>query len=156
MLQDGLLQAVLLVGGAFRKGEVAVGDKARGAVDLREQVGLAQRAIGGHHPRPMQGITHPEIAGVFGQEGASLGEASAQRPGGQVMSPEQAMDGGAMQSARATIWARSSMRMMRRMERRGRSRLTRRICSAISAEMARLWPRSARSWGKRAWKPPRR
>src|SRR5215831_15413301 len=48
----------------------------------------------------MQGITHPEIAGVFGQEGAPLDDRVAQGPGGKVMSPEQAMDGGAMQSAR--------------------------------------------------------
>ena len=42
VLEDGLLEAVLLLGRALREGEVAVGDEARGAVDLREQVGLAQ------------------------------------------------------------------------------------------------------------------
>jgi len=38
MFEDGLLEAVLLVDGAFGKGEVAVRDKASRAVDLGEQV----------------------------------------------------------------------------------------------------------------------
>ncbi|PYT07443.1 MAG: hypothetical protein DMF49_08125 [Acidobacteria bacterium] len=45
---------------------------------------------------------------------------------------------------------------IRQMERRGRSRLARRMCSAISAPIARLLPRSPRSRGNRAWKPPQR
>ena len=47
----------------------------------------------------MQRVAHPQIPSMFGQERASLGEASAQRPGGQVMSLEQAMHTGAMQTA---------------------------------------------------------
>jgi len=37
MFENGLLEAVLLVEGALGKGEVTVRDKARRAVDLREQ-----------------------------------------------------------------------------------------------------------------------
>jgi len=43
---------------------------------------------------------------------------------------------------------------LRRMERRGRSHLARRMCSALSAETARLRPRSSRSRGNSARKPP--
>jgi hypothetical protein len=60
----------------------------------------------------------------------------------------------ASSSLRTTL-ARSSMRMIRRIERRGRSRLARRIFSATSAEIARLLPRSSRSSGNSARKPPR-
>ena len=49
---------------------------------------------------------------------------------------------GAIGDSAPDRWGRA---LMRRMERRGRSRLTRRIFSAISAEMTRLQPRSERS-----------
>ena len=81
VLTDGLLEAVLLVRGALGQREVAVGHVASGAVDLRQQVALAQRAVGCNHPGPVHRITDPQVAGVLVQERAALDAAAAQRPG---------------------------------------------------------------------------
>ena len=97
MLSDGLLEAVLLIDGALGQGEVAVGHVA----GLGQQVGLAQRAVGRDHLRPVQGVTDPQVAGVLVQERAALGARAAQRPGRDTLGCQKPVHGRAMQLARA-------------------------------------------------------
>ena len=72
---------MLLVHGALGQGEVAVRHVASGTVDLGQQVRLAQRAVGRDGRRPVQGVAHPQVAGVFVQKRATLGcRAAHQQP----------------------------------------------------------------------------
>ena len=68
VLEDGLLESALLLDGALGDGEEAVRDVPRGAIDLREQVRLAELTVGGDDVRSVHGVAHPEIAGVLVDE----------------------------------------------------------------------------------------
>src|SRR5205807_8396645 len=99
MLEDGLLEAVLLVDGAFGKGEVAVRNITSRAIDLGEQVSLAQRAIGGDDQGPVQRVALPQISSVLGKEGSQLRESMVLWPGGEAIGMQLEMISGEMISA---------------------------------------------------------
>jgi len=99
VLRDRLLEAVLLVGGPLGEGEVAVREVARRAVDLREQVGLAQPAVGRDDHGPVQRGADPQVAGVLVEERPALGRRSARWPGRGAVRRQQPVDARARERA---------------------------------------------------------
>src|SRR5712692_1362579 len=101
MLEDRLLEAVLLIDGTLRQREVAMRHEPGRAVDLREQVRLADGAIGRDDERTMERVADPQIVGVFGEERAAFRDhvapGSRRDPGVR----QQPMHGGPMEGADA-------------------------------------------------------
>jgi hypothetical protein len=77
-----------------------VREVARRAVDLGEQVSLAQLAVGRDDHRPVQRIAHPQVAGVLVQKRPALGRRATQRPGRGAVRGQQTVDARARELAR--------------------------------------------------------
>src|SRR3972149_11926862 len=90
--QDCLLESVLLPPCRLAGSEVAVRWESRGAVDLSEQVALAELAIGQDRERAVQGIAYPEVSGVLANERSSLVHLGTGGTPGHRSCGEQAMD----------------------------------------------------------------
>src|SRR4030067_290908 len=84
------------------KGEVALGDIAGGAVDLREQVALAQLAVGVDDRAPwVEGISDQQLTCELAEEGAALRGRAAPRSARDRMLLALAVDGGFRQLTRS-------------------------------------------------------
>ena len=102
VLEDGLLEAVLLRRRALADdhGEVAVEDEARRVVDLREQDDFFERAVRcDDRGTRVHRVADPEIAGMLGDEAATLGGRAADGTRGDAGGGEESMDGRARELA---------------------------------------------------------
>ncbi len=95
MLVEGLLESVLVLDGALGKREVGVGQEAGGAVELADEVALAQPPARGDDQRSVHDVSEPEIAGVLDQKRSPLGGRAAHRTRRDAVGAEEAVNRGA-------------------------------------------------------------
>jgi hypothetical protein len=155
ILEEHLPEAILSRGVlAVGDREVAVEDRARRVVDLREEDDLAELAVGADDRR-VGGSASPTTRSPACSAMKFRRSADASRTGSAEMRCAASRRWTvAFASAHwRTTPARSSLRMMRRIERRGFSLFARTIRSATSEAIARETPLSARSSGRRGLEP---
>jgi hypothetical protein len=100
-LENRLLEAVLVLDRRLAEREVAVREIPGRHIDLTEEVGLSDLAIGGDHEWAVQGITHPEIPGMFDQERSPFRRRSTLRSSRDPVRREEPMHRGSVQLSRA-------------------------------------------------------
>ena len=146
-------------GGVLRQGKGGVGHDPGGIVDEGDQVGLALGTIAHQDARPVHHIAHPHLPGLGEGEAAPI--LIARVVLGfvhQAMAGQQAMHGGGRQRQ---FWGHLGA-----LARLADDQLHRQLgvallerassASTAAAGKARARPRSARSLGNKASKPPRR